>query len=134
MEDTVFKRISGAFYRVYDALGYGFSRQVYMRALMVELDSMNIEYRMNHEVNVYYEGVIVGTHRVEFLVEGRIMICVRADESLTEVQEYRLENVLSAKCCDMAVVLNFGRAPEMFRKMGMGHAHCDENVIYSACA
>ncbi|PKL39644.1 MAG: GxxExxY protein [Spirochaetae bacterium HGW-Spirochaetae-1] len=132
--DTI-NRISEAFYRVYNTLGYGFARDIYLRAFMVELDCMHIEYRIDHALNVYYEGIIVGTYDTDLVINNRIIVSIKADPFLADADEYGIENAVLATCCEAGILLNFGTAPEMCRKMGEGRdMRHGEEVPYSVCA
>ena len=128
-------RLTEIFYRIYNTLGYGFSREVYVRAFMVELENMDMEYRRDYAVKVYYEGVIVGSFEADLLVNGGIMIMIQADPNLDEALESRMENVLSATCCGAGLLYNFGIAPDVCRKMGQVRGfNKGEEVPFSACA
>ena len=107
--------VIGAFYTVYNKLGYGFRESVYSRALTIELRLRGI--RVDREVSftVYYEGEIVGRYRIDHLVEGRVVLEIKASKALVSTDRDQLLNGLRASNHKVGLLLHFGPRPSFQR-------------------
>ncbi len=105
-----------AFYKVYNALGYGFLEKVYHNALLIELALMGFELKSQHPINVYYEGNLVGEYYADIIVDDCIIIENKVSESLKEEHEFQLINYLKATEIEVGLLLNFGKKPTFKRK------------------
>src|SRR2546428_320458 len=88
--------IVGAFFRVYNALGFGFLESIYARALEIALRRRGIHVEREYPVKVFFDGVEVGQHRIDMLVEHRIVVEIKSTERLSDVPKRQLQNYLSA--------------------------------------
>jgi len=112
----VTEKIIKAFYTVYNALGYGFSEKVYENALAVELRNMGVQVVQQSPITVYYAGQVVGEYVADLLVEGTVIVELKAAQCLTDEHEAQLLNYLKATTIEVGLVLNFGPKPEFKRK------------------
>lgn len=80
-------KIIGAFFAVYNELGFGFLESVYSNAMAIELGKRAIAVRREVPVEVLYKGVGVGTFRVDLLVADAVLVEVKATEALAEACE-----------------------------------------------
>ena len=71
-------KIIGAFYEVYNELGYGFLEKVYEKALCVVLDKEALEVSSQHPINVYFQGEPVDVFYADLLVEEKIIVEIKA--------------------------------------------------------
>lgn len=110
-------KIIRAYYNVYNALGYGFLEKVYENAMMIELEKLNISSQRQFPINVYYENKLVGEYYADILVEGQIILELKAAESLSEQHEFQLINYLKATELEIGLLFNFGKKPEFKRKI-----------------
>jgi len=78
-------RVVQAAFEVHNTLGPGFVESVYEEALAHELETQGIPFKRQKEVTVYYKGHIVGTHRLDFIVDGKIVLELKAVSGLNEV-------------------------------------------------
>jgi GxxExxY protein len=115
-KDTTDK-ILKAYYKVYNALGFGFLEKVYENALYLELLSMGLTVEKQKHIKVYYEGKEVGDYFADLLVENRVIIELKAAESLCEEHEAQLVNYLKATETEIGFLLNFGKKAEFKRKI-----------------
>src|SRR4051812_2089057 len=87
-------RITGiiirCFYRVYDRMGWGFSESVYCDALAIEFAIAGLTFIREAVIEAWYEGRRVRTFRCDFLVEGRVIVEVKATEFLTQKDRAQL--------------------------------------------
>ncbi|MEE9618098.1 MAG: GxxExxY protein [Anaerolineae bacterium] len=105
-----------AFYKVYNALGYGFLEKVYRNALVIELRKLGLEVIPEARIRVYYEGEVVGEYFADLLVAGVVIVELKAMKSLLEEHEAQLLNYLKATPYEVGLLLNFGPKPEIKRK------------------
>jgi GxxExxY protein len=115
--EEITELIIKAFYKVYNTLGYGFLERVYLNALLIELKEMDFKAEINKRIYVYYHGNVVGDYVADMIV-GDIIICeLKAYESLSEENEHQLVNYLKATEMEVGLLLNFGKRPEIRRKI-----------------
>lgn len=103
--------IIGAFYAVYNALGYGFLESVYRNALVVELGRRGLKVSQEVSTEVHYLGCIVGLYRMDLVVEGKILIEVKASAVLSQSDRRQLFNYLRASKLAVGLLLHFGPKP-----------------------
>jgi GxxExxY protein len=107
--------ILGAFYRVYNALGYGFLEKVYENALVLELTELGFQARQQHGIHVHYKGVVVGEYFADITVNNVVIIELKSAETLHEEHVAQLTNYLKATDKEVGLLLNFGKKPEFKR-------------------
>ncbi len=110
------EEIIKAFYKVYNTLGYGFLEKVYESALLLELKNLNLQALSQEPIKVLYNGVIIGEYFADVLVEGKVILEIKAAKTLTEEHEAQLLNYLKATSIEVGLLLNFGPRPEIRRK------------------
>jgi GxxExxY protein len=108
--------IINAFFTVYNALGYGFLEKVYENALLHELRKRGLQVEAQRRLLVYYDGVVVGEYFADLLVEGKIILELKAAEAIEESHTAQLVNYLKATRCEVGFVLNFGPEPKFERR------------------
>jgi len=111
------RRIIGAFYKVYNTLGYGFSEKVYENALVLEIEKLNLEVKPQYAIKVYYEGVEVGEYFADILVNEAVILELKAVRQLLPEHEAQLLNYLKATPIEVGLLLNFGPKAETKRKI-----------------
>jgi GxxExxY protein len=102
------EQIIGAFYDVYNALGFGFLEKVYENALAHQLRKCGLIVGMQQRIQVYFDGVMVGEYYADLLVENRVILELKATEALAEEHVAQVMNYLKATTCEVGFVLNFG--------------------------
>ena len=111
------ERIIGCFYRVYDGLGFGFLEKVYENALRVEFKKEGFDFVNQFPIRVYYEGEVVGDYFADFVIEGKVVVEIKAIKELGDADEKQLLNYLRATGIDVGLILNFGQKPRVKRKI-----------------
>jgi len=81
LEATLSAQVLAAFFKVYRELGYGFLEAVYVNALFVELTKRGMDVKREVLIEVMYQGVSVGTYRIDLLVSNRIMLEVKSTKN-----------------------------------------------------
>ncbi len=109
--------IISAFYKVYNTLGFGFLEKVYENALKYELEKMRFKVDKQKPITVYYDDLMVGEYFADLIVENKVIIELKAAETLIEEHELQLINYLKATEIEVGLLLNFGKKPEIRRKI-----------------
>jgi GxxExxY protein len=116
LHEELTKAVIGAFYRAYNGLGYGFLEPVYVRALTLELREMGLHVECERRMDVRYKGHVVGEYRCDLVVEGKVVIEVKASERLDESAQRQLYNYLRCGDFEVGLLLHFGLRPK-FRRL-----------------
>lgn len=106
-EDLITKVIQCA-YNVRAQLMAGYLETVYRKALVIELQSQGFTAEEEVPINVFYKGVVVGEYRADIVVDKKIIIELKAVQSLLPVHEAQLVNYLTATNLDHGILINFG--------------------------
>jgi GxxExxY protein len=109
--------IINAFYHVYNTLGYGFLEKVYENALVMELRQRGYRAEQQVPIKVFYEGAPVGDYYADLVVNGLIILELKAAETLAPEHEAQLLNYLRATDMEVGLLLNFGPKPQVRRKI-----------------
>jgi GxxExxY protein len=117
LETEVTKEIIRCYYKVYNTLGYGFLEKVYENALLHELRNSGLHCVKQQPLNVYYESQKVGEYFADIIVNGSVILELKAAESLCEENELQLINYLRATNIQVGLLLNFGKKAEFKRKV-----------------
>ncbi len=104
-------RVIGCAMKVHSAIGFGFQEVIYQRALSYEMQRRGVSFDRECEMPVIYEGVQVGTRRVDFLVEGVVLVELKAVSELDDLHLVQLKNYL-----EVGLLLNFGRRSLEFKR------------------
>jgi GxxExxY protein len=127
-EDLTYKTI-GCAMKVNSTLGSGFQEVIYQRALALEMEKQGLAFSREHEMDIYYEGVNIGTRRVDFFVDEKIMVELKAVTRLDELHISQAMNYLEAYNLPIGLLINFGaRSMEYKRVYNTKHP---ENEEYS---
>lgn len=104
-----------AFYQVHFKLGFGFLEKVYKNALFYELTTMGLKCETEKPINVYYNQKVVGVFYADIVVEDKVILELKAVESICKEHEYQLINYLKACNLEIGLLLNFGKKAELKR-------------------
>jgi len=107
-EREITRAIIGAFFRVYNELGFGFLESVYRRALAHELRKIGLRVEVEVPIDVWYDGIQVGLFRADLLVERRVIVEVKASVALVDADRKQLLNYLRATDVEIGLLLHFG--------------------------
>ncbi|BAM05044.1 GxxExxY protein [Phycisphaera mikurensis] len=100
-------RVLGAAMEVHSALGAGFREQTYENALAVELGSRGISFERQVSVRLVYKDVVVGEGKVDLLVEGELVIELKAVERLHDAHRDQVITYLRAMQLPLGLLINF---------------------------
>ena len=105
-----------AFFKVYNTLGYGFLEKVYENAMRIELRNMGLNVLQQKNIKVFYETDQVGEYFADLLINGLVIVELKAAENICEEHEAQLLNYLKATDIEVGLLLNFGKEPKFKRK------------------
>ena len=104
------ERIIGCAFRVLNALGAGFLEKVYENALAHELRKHGLAVAQQQAINVTYDGIVVGQYVADLVIEGTVVIELKAVKTLNGEQTAQCINYLKATGLHLCLLLNFGRS------------------------
>ena len=105
------------YYQVYNELGYGFLEKVYERAMVISLKKANLYCANQVPIKVYFHKEEIGDYYADIIVENLVIIELKAAEAIVEAHENQLVNYLKATDKEVGLLLNFGKKPELRRKL-----------------
>jgi len=108
-DSDVTEAVIGAAYDVANALGCGFLEKVYENALALELRLRDHEVEQQREVEVWYKGERVGYYEADLIVDGSVVIELKAVAGLERAHRAQCLNYLRATRMETGLVINFGR-------------------------
>lgn len=108
IDDELTYKIIGCAMKVHRTLGNGFQEVIYQRALAIEMRKQGIAFERELEMPLFYEGFSIGSRRVDFLVENKVMVELKALVKLEDVHLAQGLNYLVAYKVDLGLLLNFG--------------------------
>jgi len=111
------EKIIKAFYQVYNTHGYGFLEKVYENAMFLELKKAGLFVEKQRPIKVFYDSQEVGLYFADLVVSECVIIELKASEVLCEEHELQLINYLKATDIEVGLLLNFGKKPEVKRKV-----------------
>jgi GxxExxY protein len=118
--NRVTERIIGCAMVVSNTLGSGFLERVYENALAHELRKAGLGVRQQHGVVVMYDGIAVGEYAVDLLVEGAVLVELKALRALNEVHYAQCMNYLRATGLRLCLLLNFGNPRLAIKRFVLG--------------
>ncbi|HEX9023562.1 MAG TPA: GxxExxY protein [Geobacteraceae bacterium] len=108
MNDDITERIIGCAYTVANTLGAGFLEKVYENALAHELRKAGLEAKQQFPVTVHYDGIVAGEYVADLLVEGNVLVELKAVKALDGVHMAQCMNYLKATGLRVCLLINFG--------------------------
>jgi GxxExxY protein len=110
-------KIIGCAMEVHRILGNRFQEVIYQRALAKEMSLQGLTFSREHEMQIYYKGDEIGTRRVDFFVEGKVMVEIKALLQLEDVHLAQAINYLEAYELDIGLLINFGNTSLQFKRV-----------------
>lgn len=110
-------RIIGCAMRVHSTLGNGFQEVIYQRALAIEMLLEGLAFQREMEIQIYYREILIGTRRVDFFVEERVMLELKARETLEDIHKAQAINYLEAYNIADGLLINFGGLSLEFKRV-----------------
>jgi GxxExxY protein len=111
------RKIIGCAMKVHSTLGSGFQEVIYQRALGIEMGLQGLTFQREMEMFIYYENTNIGTRRVDFFVEDKIMVELKALTTLEEVHLAQAMNYCQAYNLPTGLLINFGGKSLEFKRV-----------------
>ncbi|MBS1947574.1 MAG: GxxExxY protein [Bacteroidetes bacterium] len=110
-------KIIGCAMKVHSTLGNGFQEVIYQRALAIEMRKQGLSFTREMEMTIYYESEEIGTRRVDFFVEGKIMVELKAIIELNDSNLNQCRNYLEAYNLPVGLLINFGSNSLQYKRI-----------------
>jgi GxxExxY protein len=117
IHEELTQKILGVFYEVYNELGHGFLESVYEKAMIIALGEKDIMVQQQVEIPVWFHRQQAGFFFADLLVDGRVIVELKAVRTLDPSHEAQLLNYLRATEIEVGLLLNFGVRPEIKRRI-----------------
>lgn len=102
--------------RIRQQLGPGFLEKVYKNAMVVELRKLKLNFETEKLIQVLYDGIVVGEYRTDIIVEGKLILELKATQDLSIANEVQLVNYLTSTGIDDGLLINFGSDKLQFKR------------------
>jgi GxxExxY protein len=109
--------IIGCAMKVHSTLGNGFQELIYQRALAIEMEKQGLGFQREMEMTILYDGIDIGTRRVDFFVEENIMVELKALIKLEDVHLAQAMNYCQAYNLPIGLLINFGAKSLEFKRV-----------------
>jgi len=109
------EKILGVYYDVFNELGPGFIESVYEKALAIALREAGLQVQTQFSIPVWFRGQLVGNFSADVLVNGVVLLELKAAKTLDMVHQAQLMHYLKATDIEVELLLNFGGQPEFRR-------------------
>lgn len=106
-EELTYK-IIGCAMKVHNALGNGFPEVIYQRSLAIELEKAGLDFGREIDQTIYYDGIVVGKRRADFVIAGKVIIELKAFINLEDVHLVQAKNYVVAYDFPLGLLINFG--------------------------
>lgn len=110
-------KIIGSAMEVHKYLGNGFQEVIYQRALSIELNMQGLKHEREKEMPLSYKGYDIGKRRVDFFIEEKIMLEIKAVKQLEDVHLAQAINYLEAYGMEIGLLINFGSTSLEFKRV-----------------
>lgn len=112
------ERIIGCAVKVHRTLGPGFLESVYENALAIEMGAEGIEFKRQVEIELTYAGQTVGIHRLDMLVDDKVVVELKAKEHICEADKATTLSYLAATDKAIGLIINFGKPIIDVKRLG----------------
>ena len=127
--EDITHKIIGCAMKVHSILGNGFQEVIYQRALAIEMAKQNLSFQREMEMTIFYDEQDIGTRRVDFFVDGNIMVELKALIKLEEVHLAQAMNYCQAYNLPIGLLINFGgKSLEFKRVYNVNHPENKEYI------
>ena len=118
MDDPLTERIIGVAIAVHRELGPGYLESMYEEAMAVALREAAIEFKRQYPVPVLFRGRAIGEHRLDFLVEGGVVLELKAAKALEDIHIATVRSYLRATGCPRGLLMNFAAVTLQVKRIG----------------
>jgi len=116
-QDKLTETIIQAIIKVHQTLGPGFLESIYRKTLLIELRSQSLRVETEKGVIIYYRDEEVGRHRLDLVVEDRVIVELKTVEELSKAHYAQVRSYLKATGLKLAILVNFAKEMADFRRI-----------------
>ena len=125
LHEELTKRIIGCAMNVHSTLGNGFQEVIYQRALAIEMQREQLAFVREMEMSIFYRDIQIGKRRVDFFVEEKIMVELKAVIRLEDAHLAQAMNYVEAYKMQIGLLINFGSRSLQFKRV-----HNNKNLTH----
>ncbi len=103
--------------KVHNILGSGFQEVIYQRCLAIEMERAKIDFAREVDQHIYYDGIVVGTRRADFIIANRVLVELKALSSFDNSHIAQARNYLVAYDFAVGLLINFGARSLEYRRI-----------------
>ena len=115
--EDITRRVIAAAMHVYNKLGSGFNEELYDRAMRVALEMQGLSFEAQKTVEIFFEGAAVGLYYLDFLVEGKVVVELKALPELNSSHLAQTITYLTGTGCQVGQLINFGTSKLEWRRV-----------------
>ena len=117
--DEITYKINGCAMKVHNTLGNGFQEVIYQRALAWELSNAGLSFAREIEQEIFYKDLQepIGKRRADFVIEGKVLVELKALVELEDVHIAQVLNYLKAYKLEVGLLINFGSKSLTFKRL-----------------
>jgi GxxExxY protein len=123
-DDSLSERIIGCAYTVANALGPGFLEKVYENALAHEVQKAGLSVAQQQGIEVHYDGILVGEFVADLVVDGSVIVEIKASQDHSDFYTAQCLNYLRATAKSVCFLINFGKAKIHVRRYERAKGFC----------
>ena len=116
-DEELTKSVIGAFFEVYNRLRFGFLENTYMRSMELELLERGHNVAREKNVPVFYKNHVASSHRIDMLVDGRLIVEGKSTQILPHTAMRQLYSYLRSTELELGLLLHFGPEPKFYRQI-----------------
>ena len=106
-EEEIIEKVKEFAKEIYKILGAGYNECVYEEALSLELRRAEISYDVEYNIEIMYKGEKVGIHRLDFIAENKVVIELKAGQSILKSHKSQLGAYLRTLSLKKGLLINF---------------------------
>jgi len=111
------EKIIGSAMKVHSKMRNGYVEAVYQKCLAIELKKAGLLFQTEVDHPIYYEGLVVGRRRVDFLVEDKVAVEIKALSEITDAHIAQGLNYLEVQQLEIGLLINFGAKSLQFKRL-----------------
>jgi GxxExxY protein len=111
------EKIIGSAMEVHKTLNCGFLESVYEEAMAIELNLQKVPFERQKPIDVFYKGKVAKQFFCDFVIEGKVLVELKAIKKLTEIEDMQVLNYLKATGFQLALLINFGALSLEFKRI-----------------
>jgi GxxExxY protein len=117
LHEQITEKIIGASFEVINELGFGFVESVYEKALIIQLSELGLRVERQVPLTVCFKGLVVGEFCADLLVEGKVIVELKAVKALLNEHSAQLINYLKGTGIEVGLLINFGRPKLEYKRL-----------------